>query len=155
MIIPFPNWQVPLHTCQMYEPGSRHHRLRHLLTPTTPFSTASSDQFTSRRRPVARTFYAHRAAYMTKYSGHYLLVNASVTVHVHARLPSPDTLIHFKKRPNTFSVLFLPCSLSSMVLARRHITITAPFPVGRASSPTKHQSRFPSARHRLPLPKNQ
>ncbi|EGU78521.1 hypothetical protein FOXB_10968 [Fusarium oxysporum f. sp. conglutinans Fo5176] len=62
MSIPFPNWQVPLHKGQMHEPGSRHHRLRQLLTPTTRFSTASSVQSTGRRRQKARTFYAYRAA---------------------------------------------------------------------------------------------
>lgn len=79
MSIPFPNWQVPLHKGQMHEPGSRHHRLRQLLTPTARFSTASSVQSTGRRPQKARTFYAYRAACMKKYFGHSLLVNASVT----------------------------------------------------------------------------
>ncbi|KAH7180128.1 hypothetical protein BKA60DRAFT_603050 [Fusarium oxysporum] len=52
--IPFPNWQVPLHKGQIHKPGLHYYRLRQLLTPTTW------------RRPMAQTFYAHRAAYITQ-----------------------------------------------------------------------------------------
>jgi hypothetical protein len=98
--------------------------------------------------------YAHKVACMTKYSGRSLPVNANVIVHVHARLPSRDALIRSKKEPNTFSDIFLPCSLSSPNLVPRYITLAPPSPDGRNYSPIDHPSHFPSVKHKLPFPRS-
>lgn len=142
----------------------------------------SSDRSMNKRPQAVQISYAHRAVYMTRYFGHFSAANANATVihhqpllssssnffnecrhtnmptliqvHIHARLPNPNTPILFKKEPNVSSAPFLPCQPSSRgVVTMMHVTLAPLSFTGKVSFPTSRLSHSPSARHRLPSPR--
>ena len=181
MIIHFLVPKIPLHQRQRYGAGSRHrsHHHHHPSSgPTIRSSRISSDQSMNKRPQPVQISYAHRAVCMTRYFGHFSAANANATVihhqlssnffnecrhtnhaphpiqvHIHARLPNPNTPILFKKEPNVSSAPFLPCQPSSRGAVTMHVTLAPLSFTGKVSFPTSRLSRSPSARHRLPSPR--